>query len=177
MTIAAGFHPIAHPARSAHLSRATLSRMNRPMAQLHFVPAAIQHDPAEPAADSLSLATDYELPSLRFERRGYPRKKLEQNLVATYELPDGQVGIVRMKVIEASWVGLGALCDNHIDLPEGTKLSLCAPGVPVPTKLAEIIRNESTRVTIDQDGKNVEVPCRRLGIKITAPAMKPARAC
>ena len=60
------------------------------MAELHFVPASIQHDPAEPAADSLSLATDYELPSLRFERRGYPRKKLEQNLVATYELPDGR---------------------------------------------------------------------------------------
>lgn len=106
------------------------------------------------AEPSLSLVDQCASTDLKFNRRGYPRKVLTQEVTAVYTDDQGQRGVMRLGVIDGSWTGLGVVTPR--DVPMGTRLSFCAPGTPVMTRHGEVVRREATSTGY------------RLGIKLDA---------
>ena len=106
------------------------------------------------AEPGLSLVDECASTDLKFNRRGYPRKVLTQEVTAVYTDDQGQRGVMRLGVIDGSWTGLGVVTPRDVSM--GTRLSFCAPGTPVMTRHGEVVRREATTTGY------------RLGIKLDA---------
>jgi len=91
---------------------------------------------------------------LKLDRRGIPRKVMQQTLTAVYTADDGQRGMLRVDVVDGSWMGLGAISAKW--LARGTQLSFCAPGTPMMTRTGVVVR------TSELDGQH------KLGIRLDA---------